>query len=229
MGEFFLSLEKGRSFFASLASVAKLCRRRKTSNNNLRFATRTIPTAWHFPCELKDGFLFIFVTIGTNPVRRLNGWLGFIERIYKTSQPSSNIFKMITSPFLVPIFLLNELLFQVFFRAQNVLIVRLNHHHFGLKVEDNALKLYCNLVDFDFFACVRKSFRCAGYRRDKSNRLGKFDCHNAGINPQNPPQVNQTIDASTPLSESLESCSTVQNSSKIQKSLLQRAADCFRL
>jgi hypothetical protein len=119
--------------------------------------------------SLKDGLLFIFVTMGAKPVRRLNGWISHIERIYKPSIHSSNFFKMITRPFLVPIFLLNELLFQIFFRAQNTLIVRLNHHHFGLKVEDNALKLYRNLVDFDFFACVRKSFRCAGYCRDKAD------------------------------------------------------------
>lgn len=141
--------------------------------------------------KLKYGPLFIFVTIGTNPVRWLNRWLGFIEGIYKPSQSLTNIFKVVTRPFLVPVFLFNELLFQIFFRAQNVLIVRLNHHHFGLQVEDVSLKLYRNLVDFNFFACVQKALRCSGYCRHKSNGFRKFKCHNAGINPQIPRQVNK--------------------------------------
>ncbi len=96
-------------------------------------------------------------------MRRLNSWIGNIEHIYKASPSRPNIFKVVTRPFIVPIFLFNELLFQFFFRAQNVLIVRLNHHHFGLKVENVSLKLYRNLVDFEFLTCVRKAFRCAGY------------------------------------------------------------------
>jgi len=144
---------------------------------------------------LKDALLIIIVTAGTKPVIRLAGVLAGFERIYKRTSESpqrgTNLFKLVTRPFLIPIFLFNELLFQVVARAQNILIVRLNHIHFGLKVEDDASKLYRNLVDFDFLACVRKSLRCAGYRFKKSKNCGKFGCHNAEINPQIPRQVNQ--------------------------------------
>jgi hypothetical protein len=127
--------------------------------------------------------------MSAKPMRRLSGRIAIFERIYKN--PIANFFELITRPLIVPVLLLDELLVQIFFRAQNALIIRLNYHHFGLKVEDDALKLYRNLVDFGFLACVRKSPRCAGYRLEKSKGGGKFDCHNAGINPQIPRQVNK--------------------------------------
>ena len=139
----------------------------KSCHKNFCVTARAVPFISR--SRLENGFLFIFVTIGAQPMRRLNRWISYIECIYVMISPYSisPTDKMITRPLLVPAFLFNELLFQIFFRAQNTLIIRLNHHHFGLKVEDNALGLYRNIIDFDFRACVRKSLRCAGYRPNK--------------------------------------------------------------
>lgn len=151
----------------------------KSCHKNFCVTARAVPFISR--SRLENGLLFILVTIGAQPMRRLNRWISYIECIYVISPYSISPIKMITRPFLVPCFLLNELLFQFFFRSQNILIVRLNHHHFGLKVENDALKLYRNLVDFDFFACVRKSLRCAGYRPNKIESIREIGCHNAEL------------------------------------------------
>lgn len=106
---------------------------------------------------LWDGLLFVLVTIGAKPMRWFGSVAGWLEGINKTVH--AGMLKFVLAGVLLPFFMLYYLASEFFARIQGVLILRLQKHHFGLQVDDKALKLYRSFVDLDFRLCFTKSLR----------------------------------------------------------------------
>ena len=108
---------------------------------------------------------------------RFGGGLLIIRKVNETEEDRSDALKAVARTDFLPLLALRKLLFQFVLRAQSFLVTGLNQRDFIMQVNNQALKLDRDFVDFEFIARCSELFRGGGDFSDKFQGGREFDGH----------------------------------------------------
>lgn len=123
-----------------------------------------------FRLGMKYGLLSTLVACGTKPMLWLSRRVIWLQAICKN--PRHYCIKRIAGAVLLPPLICYELLFEIFIRIQELLIVGLYSSNLALEVKDSSIQFNLERTKFSFIACLNN---CLCYIGHVSNR------HDEGI------------------------------------------------